>query len=123
VPIGSSAFAVGPVIPAVHDGTAPRVADLLALGVVYYRLLTGRHPFYDGRYTHPASYGVEMREGRTDPRPEALAMLAREVVAPRAVARDVSAGEEALCCALLELSEQGTGIRGVYSQRPTELGW
>src|SRR5262245_17056248 len=62
VPIGPHAFAVGPVVPAVHDGTAPRVADLLALGVIYYRVLTGRHPFYDGLYRYPAWYGVEMRE-------------------------------------------------------------
>jgi hypothetical protein len=104
VPIGPHASAVGPVIPAVHDGSAPRVADLLALGVVYYRVLTGQHPFYDGQYRYPAWYDVTMCEGRTEPRPEALAMLAREVVAPRALAEDVTAGEEALCCAMLELS-------------------
>jgi hypothetical protein len=102
-PMGRNAAACGPVVPGALDESEPRVADLLALGAIYYRVLTGRHPFYNERRSEPAWFGVE-HFAKVTMAPEAEAMATRAVAPPRELAGEVRAAEETLCLALLDLS-------------------
>jgi hypothetical protein len=104
--IGPDADSTVPPMSAVNSilGDAPRATDLLALGIMYYRMLTRRHPFYEDEATLPAWYGVSINQGRGHATSQALAMLGRDIVPPREIERSVSDAQQALCMALLELS-------------------
>lgn len=84
----------------------PDVADLHALGVAYYAMLTGEHPLPEHRQ-HPvweAAYGEGQgarSEGSHAARIEA--QLARGIVPPREHDGALSAAEQELALALLEL--------------------
>jgi len=96
-------------VPAISNvnailGGAPRATDLLALGVMYYRMLTRRHPFYADEETPPAWYGVQINQGRGHAPPHALAMLGRGIAPPRDIEPRVSDAQQALCMALLDLT-------------------
>jgi hypothetical protein len=104
--IGPDADTTIPTMSAVNSilGGAPRAADLLALGVMYYRMLTRRHPFYEDEESLPAWYGVRINQGRGHAPPHALAMFERTIALPREIARSVSDAQQALCMALLGLT-------------------
>lgn len=110
---GGFSISIGPdadtTVPTISDvnsiqGNAPRATDLLALGVMYYRMLTRRHPFYADEETSPAWYRVRIHQGRGHAPPHALAMLERGIAPPREIERSVSDAQQALCMALLDLT-------------------
>lgn len=83
----------------------PHPADLLAIGILYYRVLTGTHPFGEG-LAIPAWVGATSRDDAVDGVAGTAARLARGVEPPRSLA-SVRPGEEALALALLDLQVQG----------------
>jgi hypothetical protein len=104
VRLGALSFAGGPsplLKPSAPRGE-PAPADLVALGVLYYRALTGTHPLYDAQFTQPAWMGGRCldshREEDTGFEP-ALARLSRPIAPPAGATPQ----ESALCLALLEL--------------------
>jgi hypothetical protein len=103
--LGELTFAGGP-SPLLHHPAIslgePAPADLMALGVLYYRALTGQHPLYDAQFTQPAWLGGRCLENHRELDTgfeAALARLARPIPPPQGA----TPAEAALCLALLEL--------------------
>jgi hypothetical protein len=105
VQLGELTFAGGPSpllarLPGPRDEPGP--ADLMALGVLYYRALTGQHPLYDDRFTRPAWLGGRCFESHREHDTGFEAALER-LSRPRTAPQGVTPAEAALCQALLEL--------------------
>ncbi|AKT40570.1 hypothetical protein [Chondromyces crocatus] len=86
----------------------PHPADLLAVGILYYRALTGAHPFFDARFTEPAWLSVMAWDSVISGDEPGRERVARPVVAPSERTLDDGRGsvlpeEEALALALLDL--------------------
>jgi hypothetical protein len=86
----------------------PDPADLLALGVLYYEALTGKHPLFDDTFEEPAWMGLAVGDGHVfeGSLDRAFARLQRPIVPPSAHHRGqiaISAAEDALALSLIEL--------------------
>lgn len=82
----------------------PHPADLLAVGVLYYRALTGAHPFYDDAFTKPAWTGVACVDNHITGDEGATHRLARGALRPSALDPTVHPAEDALALALVHLN-------------------
>ncbi|MBL0169552.1 MAG: hypothetical protein IPP90_02325 [Gemmatimonadaceae bacterium] len=80
----------------------PHPADLLAIGVLYYQALTGRHPFAHA-FSIPAWAGLTTTDDRVDGGDALSEKMDSAVVVPSTLNAPVSPAEDALALALLDL--------------------
>jgi hypothetical protein len=81
----------------------PHVADLMAAGVIYYRILLDRHPWYDDVFTEPAWLGGETGDADIlEGFGAALSRVEHGVPPPRDIDATVTEGESHLAVALAE---------------------
>ncbi|MCA9707047.1 MAG: hypothetical protein KDK70_14430 [Myxococcales bacterium] len=80
----------------------PHPADLLALGIIYYEVLTGRHPFMKPS-SAPAWVGLEIWDDRVGGLEPATSVLERAPLPPSRLAAGITAHEDRLALALLSL--------------------
>lgn len=81
----------------------PHPADLLALGIMYYEILTSKHPFYDDELTSPGWLHGEIRDSGVTGFEAARARLERPITLPSDVDPSITAAEDALALSLLQL--------------------
>ena len=79
----------------------PHIADLMAAGVMYYRMLVDRHPYYEGSFTEPAWLGGMTQDTHVTGFDEALKRLEGTLVGP----------DHEKTCALITYSELGNEKR------------
>jgi len=103
--------------------TTPHPADLLALGVLYYEILTRTHPLYEGSFSKPAWMDLFVGDGRCingSTVDHVFARLARPIAPPSARNPEIHPAEDELALALVELRiaslEQLTGLADEAAQ-------
>ncbi len=93
----------GTVHPSLQRAGEPHPADLIALGIALYGILTGRHPFGFLPDTPPGWVGLDSTDDEVQGTERLMAMLERPIPAPSTLAGDVTTEEDRLTLALLML--------------------
>lgn len=93
----------GRIHPSLQPAGEPHPADLLALGIALYGILTGRHPLGFDPDTPPAWVGLDSLDDQVEGADRLAALLERPIPAPSTLASDVTADEDRLALALLTL--------------------
>lgn len=81
----------------------PHISDLLALGVIYYYILTQQHPFFDAHYSQPAWLGAEGDDFNLNGFEACFERLQRKLVKPSDIVASIHPAEDELCLALLKV--------------------
>ena len=81
----------------------PHPADVLAIGIIYYQILTRRHPFYDDEFSAPAWLHCETSDSPVTGFDAARARIERPIARPSDFDPSITAAEDALALSLLQL--------------------
>lgn len=81
----------------------PHPADLLALGILYYRSLTGREPFGNDPGGRPAWVGIGATDDRLEGVESLVALARHEPARPRELHHEITTAEDQLARSLLSL--------------------
>ncbi|AKT41187.1 hypothetical protein [Chondromyces crocatus] len=87
----------------------PHPADLLAVGVMYYRALTGVHPLYEDELSRPGWLNLVSVDDALSGGEAMTARLDRGLRPPSSIDASVTPAEEALALALLDLQVPSQG--------------